>query len=85
MENKKQNNFEMVLIGWAGSILIITAYSLNSLGYLTADNLIYPILNLLGAFFIGIKVFSNRNWSNFFLEIFWSAIAIISIIKFFIN
>ncbi len=76
---------EMRLIGWTGTILIITAYTLNSWGYLNSQGLIYPILNLIGAFFMGIRIWVARNWSNFFLEIFWAAVAIISIIKFFIS
>ena len=84
IKKEKKTTLEMRIIGWAGSILIITAYALNSLGYLDVSNLIYPILNLAGAFFLGIRVFANRNWSNFFLEIFWAAIAVVSIIKWFI-
>ena len=81
-KNKEiKTNLEMKLIGWAGSILIITAYSLNSLDYLDSQNIIYPILNLAGAFFLGLRVWSDKNWSNFFLEIFWAAIAVLSIIK----
>ncbi len=85
MDNNEKKSLEMKLVGWAGSILIVVAYALNSLGYLTSNNIIYPILNLLGAFLIGMRVFNDRNWSNFFLEVFWAAIAVVSIVRFFIN
>ncbi len=84
-KEKKPITLEMRIIGWAGSILIIVAYTINSLGYLDSQNILYPILNLAGAFFMGIRVFADRNWSNFLLEIFWAAIAVISIAKFFIR
>jgi uncharacterized membrane protein YkvI len=76
---------ETRIIGWAGTILLIIAYSLNSLGYLDSQNLIYPIMNLVAALFLAIRVYVDRNWSNLFLEAFWGAIAVVSIIKFFIN
>lgn len=80
---KKENNLEIKIIGWAGSILIITAYSLNSLGYISAENIIYQILNLFGAILLAIRVFSDREWSMLFLEVFWGAIAVVSLIKYF--
>ena len=82
---KKANNigWEIKLVGWAGTVLIVTAYTLTSLGYINTSNIIYPILNLLGAVFMGIRVFVGKNWANLFLEFFWALIAIISILKFF--
>lgn len=82
---KTQITLEIRIIGWAGTILIITAYSLNSLGYLDSQSLVYPILNLGGAFLMAIRIWVARNWSNFILEIFWAAIAIITIIKWFFD
>ena len=76
VEEKKEKDtnikisLEIRIIGWMGSILIITAYSLNSLGYITADNITYPVLNLFGAILISIRVYTSRNWSNLFLEAF---------------
>ncbi len=56
-KNKEiKTSLEIKLIGLAGSILIITAYLLNSLDYLDSQNIIYPILNLAGAFFLGLRV-----------------------------
>ncbi len=81
IEKIKNTTIETKIIGWTGSLLIITAYSLNSLQHLPSDNIIYPILNILGASMMGYRVFKNKNWSNLFLEIFWIIIAIISIIN----
>ena len=86
MIEKKENeksSFEVKLIGWVGTIILIVAYSLNSLGYLETKNIIYPILNLLAATLLAVRVYSDKNWSNLFLETFWGAIAVVSIIKYF--
>jgi hypothetical protein len=42
-------------------------------------------MNLIAAVLLAIRVWVNKNWSNLFLEFFWGAIAVVSIIKFFIN
>ncbi len=82
-KDKRKTSLEIFLIGWAGTLLIVVAYSLNSLGYLPSTNIAYPILNLFGAFFLAIRVYSDRNWSNLLLEVFWAAIAVLSILKYF--
>ncbi len=85
-EKKVKNSsasLEVKIIGWAGTILLILAYGLNSLGYIESSNILYPILNLIAAILLAIRVWVDRNWSNLFLEAFWGAIAIVSIIKYF--
>ena len=79
----EQISFEIKIIGWVGTIILIIAYALNSLGYLDSQNIIYPLLNLLAALLLAIRVWVDRNWSNLFLEAFWGAIAVVAIIKFF--
>jgi hypothetical protein len=49
---------------------LIIAYALNSLNYLQSDNIIYPIMNLIAAVLLAIRVWVNKNWSNLFLEFF---------------
>ena len=77
----KNNNWQIKVIGWAGTFFILVAYTVNSLGYITSENIIYPILNLVGAALLGIRVFADKNWSNVFLEVFWLGIAIVAILK----
>ena len=82
-EKNNSVNLEVKIIGWAGTILLILAYGLNSLGYIESSNILYPILNLIAAILLAIRVWVDRNWSNLFLEAFWGAIAVVSIIKYF--
>ena len=83
--NNNKVSLEIKIIGWAGTTLLILAFALNSWGYISAENLIYPILNLIAALLLAIRVWADKNWSNLFLEVFWGAIALVSIIKFFIS
>lgn len=70
------------VIGWLGTGILIVTYGLNSFGYIDSESLWYPLLNLIAAIFLGIRVFSDRNYSNLILEIFWGAIAVIAIFSF---
>ena len=72
------------LSGWTGTLLLMTTYLLNIFGVITAQSLVYLILNLLAAIFLGVRVYKDRNFSNVFLEIFWASVAIIGIIKYFL-
>lgn len=67
-----------------GTMLLMATYLGNILGVLNAQALPYLFLNLFAAIFLGIRVYSDRNYSNVFLEIFWGAVAILGIIKYFI-
>lgn len=72
-------------IGWIGTVLLIGVYGLNSLGYISSVSLWYPLLNLVAATCLGIRVYADRNYSNLILELFWSGIAIFAILKFVIS
>ena len=86
-ETKKEEkiSFEMRIIGWIGTFILILAYGLNSLNHLSTTNILYPVMNLIASILLAIRVWTSKNWSNLFLELFWGAIALVAIIKFFIN
>ncbi len=73
------------IIGWIGTTILIATYALNSFGFINSESLWYPLLNLAAAIFLGIRVFADRNYSNFILEIFWAGIAIVAIVKFMLS
>ena len=68
------------VIGWIGMILILLAYALLSLGKIK-NGIIYQLINLLAGVFMAIGVFPKKVWFSFTLEIIWSIIAIVSLIK----
>jgi len=72
-------------IGWIGTVLLIGVYGLNSLGYISSVSLWYPLLNLVAAICLGIRVYTDKNYSNVILEIFWAGIAIFAIVKYMVS
>jgi hypothetical protein len=70
-------------IGWWGSALILLAYALVSFSAVSAGSVWYQVLNGLGS--IAVIIFSvyKRAYPTVILNIIWSAIAIISVIRFF--
>ena len=73
----------IIIIGWLGTIILFSAYTLNAWGFIEATGLIYSISNLVAATLLGIRVFVDKNRSNLALEIFFGIVAIVSLIRYF--
>lgn len=69
------------IIGWIGTVLVVTAYFLVSSERLKPKAVSYILMNLFGAIFIGVNVFVNQAWPALGLQIVWGAVAIISLLK----
>jgi hypothetical protein len=67
--------------GWVGSISLLAAYCLLSFDFVSSKDLPYHLLNLLGGICVGYRVWTDKNYSHFLLEIFFISIAIKSIIQ----
>lgn len=77
----KKNIIE--LIGWTGSISVISAYTLT-----TTDNdnlLLIDILNLYGSAVIGYMCFRAKVWQAATLEVAWFGVGVYSMIDNIIN
>ncbi len=68
-------------IGWVGTGLIVIAYLLNSNNKISSNSKWYQIINLFGAIFVGVNVFTQQAWPAFTLQVIWGVIAIIALIK----
>ncbi len=68
------------IMGWIGMILVLVAYILLSTNKIK-NGMFYQILNLLAGIFMAIGLFPKNAWFSFALQIIWSIVAIISIIK----
>ena len=79
----KKHTRSITIIGWSGTVILLAAYTLNSLGYIASTGPVYGLSNLVAAFFLGIRVYADRNWANVSLEIFFGTIAVISLIRYF--
>jgi len=68
------------LIGIFGALFIVIAYFLMSFNHITSKSIEYNILNLIGGICLAYRVYLDRNYSNFILEIIFIIIAIKSLI-----
>jgi uncharacterized membrane-anchored protein len=68
------------LIGILGALFIVIAYFLMSFNHITSKCIEYNILNLIGGICLAYRVYLDRNYSNFILEIIFIIIAIKSLI-----
>ena len=73
----------ITIIGWVGTIILFVAYAANAWGFIASTGLVYSIANLVAATLLGIRVYVDRNWSNLALEIFFGAVAIVSLVRYF--
>ncbi len=68
------------IIGWVGMVLVLVAYALLSTSKIK-QGLLYQILNLLAGLFMAIGLYPKNAWFSFSLQIVWSIIAMVAIIK----
>jgi len=73
---KHKNN----IIGICGASFIVTAYFLMAFNYISSASIQYNVLNLIGGTCLAYRVWQDKNYSNFILEIIFVIIAIKSII-----
>ncbi len=69
------------VIGWVGTVLIITAYFLVSLKRIDVSSKLYQLMNLFGALGVGINVFIQQAWPALTLQVIWGVIAVFSLAK----
>ncbi len=69
------------ILGWYGAFAIILAYAMISFAVIGVDNIIYQILNLTGAIGIVIISLSKRAYQPATLNIIWTIIAFIALIR----
>ena len=67
--------------GWYGTIAIVGAYALVSFSVLETNNLWYQLLNGTGAIGIVILSFSKKAYQPAVLNLIWTIIAFLAIIR----
>ena len=69
------------ITGIIGVSLILLAYFLLQIEKVRSDNIIYPVLNLIGASLLLISLLRFWNLPSVIIEIFWILISIYGIYK----
>ena len=69
------------ILGWSGSIMVITAYALNSYQRMTPDSLAFLLLNLVGGVLLVIYSAYMTAFANTFINVVWVIIAVPALVK----
>lgn len=69
------------VIGWSGTVAILAAYAMNSLGVLSAAHPSYQILNLFGALGVGLITWLRKAWQGFVLNAIWALVALFALLQ----
>lgn len=69
------------MAGWAGVVFILFAYAGNSFGFLSAQSIIYLLLNVFGSIGIVIEAKQKKDFPALWLNIIWASIACIGLLK----
>lgn len=80
MRKTLKNSFKPI-VGWTGASIIVFTYLLLTMGVFKADTVIFNIFQLSGGILLAIRVWLDRNYSNFMLEVFFISIALYAIFK----
>ena len=71
----------ITIIGWIGTLIILSAYLLAASGKLAAHHPKSLLLNVLGCILLCIQMFSLSIWNALFLNITWGSIALITLFR----
>lgn len=71
------------IIGWAGIVLILTAYAGLNFGWMNQQHMNYQLLNLVGSVIIIFHSIKLKDYQPAILNIIWALIAMIAIISLF--
>ncbi len=69
------------ILAWVGTTLVVAAYFLVSSGLLSSENILFPVLNFLGAIFLGMNLFQKKAPAAFFLQAVWACISLFGLVK----
>jgi hypothetical protein len=72
-------------VGILGVILVLLAYFLSQTARVSVDSLKYLGSNLLGSSLITVSLVFHWNLSSFLIELAWSAISIMGMVRIFLQ
>jgi len=73
------------IVGTFGVVLILLCYFLIQVGKLTAENLSYSVINMVGASLILFSLYFEFNFASVLIEGFWVIISLIGISRYYMN
>jgi hypothetical protein len=73
------------IVGWYGTVAIVMAYALSSFNVIDSQSITYQLLNLTGAIAIVVLCVNKKIYQPAVLNIVWTLIALIAIMKIVFN
>lgn len=70
-------------IGSIGALVVVAAYFATQMRMMNSDDLVFPVLNLVGSILIVFSLLQNFNLASMLIESFWILISMIGIVQFF--
>ncbi len=70
-------------IGSFGALIVVAAYFATQVRVLNSDDLIFPVVNLLGSVLIVYSLLQNFNLASMLIKGFWILISLVGIIQYF--
>ncbi|MDD3662190.1 MAG: hypothetical protein PHG63_03955 [Candidatus Dojkabacteria bacterium] len=67
------------LTGWAGVLMVLSAYLMVNAGIIDVKNLWYPVLNLVGSLAVMACSWSRRDFQPVVLNAVWAVTAVASL------
>jgi len=64
------------IIAWTGAAFFLTSYSLLTFRKLHPHNIIYQLMNVLGALCLAINTFTTKDYASFFTNALWIGIGV---------
>jgi hypothetical protein len=68
-------------LGWYGVAALLAAYALLNFGVLQPESPAYLLLNITGGMGIVVDALSQKNWQPAVLNIIWSVIGVIAVVR----
>lgn len=71
------------ILGWLGSVCVLSAYGLNSYQKLKSDSILFYMLNIVGGILLIIYSVQKEAYPNVFINVVWVIIAVPAILRVF--
>lgn len=69
------------VVGWVGSLLLVTAYGLNSFKKIQAGSVLFNGMNLVAGILLIMYSYFKEASANIFINSVWVIIALVAILK----
>ena len=69
------------IIGWLGTILIVSAYFLNISKRLSQESKTYLLINILGSTLLATSLITKQSWDGVALQAVWILISMYGIYR----